>query len=472
MLATGDFLVPRLGGEPWLEKPPLETWLIALAAYFGGGVSELTARVPSVGAAILVALAVVVLGNRHNGPKVGALAGTIQATTLWFVMRGRLAEVDMPLAALTTWALVAVDAMRIESGEPARIKQWQWLFWGLLGATALAKGIGFGAALIASVVVLAFFFEPDLRWLRFCWFPPGWILAACIGLAWPMVIAVRYPGAVALWMNQFADRLAARPAQFMGEPLWEYLLAPFWQTLPWTPLALAGAWGSFVRSFTRSGGPDRFLGAWAVGPALVVSLATVKNAHYLIYALPPWSIWAAQRVAQLQMRLALRGWSPTRIRCVTALVPLSFALCYGAGFLWLGPRFDRRGQEWAFYEAAGKQLRLQEPVELLYAPDDHFYRGVSGPAPHDLGVRLFYLNHSARVRVGFEALAQGVGARPEFSIIARRDDATALRKLGRVEMLASGPTTRADRSYALFRVTTEMAARPQQARTRSSATVR
>ena len=36
-----------------------------------------------------------------------------------------------------------------------------------------------------------------------------------------------------------------------------------------------------------AGAGDRLLWAWAVGPIALLSLATVKNAHYIIHALPP-----------------------------------------------------------------------------------------------------------------------------------------------------------------------------------------
>src|SRR4051794_17633023 len=40
MLATGDLLVPTIGGRPWLEKPPLVHWLGAPAGGAAGGGGE------------------------------------------------------------------------------------------------------------------------------------------------------------------------------------------------------------------------------------------------------------------------------------------------------------------------------------------------------------------------------------------------------------------------------------------------
>ena len=76
------------------------------------------ARIPSAVAATLLALGVATLAARRFGATVGLLAGLVQATTAWTVLRGRLAEADMLLACLVTWTVVAFDRLRDE--EPGR----------------------------------------------------------------------------------------------------------------------------------------------------------------------------------------------------------------------------------------------------------------------------------------------------------------------------------------------------------------
>ena len=116
MVASGDWLVPTIGGQPWLEKPPLPIWLVAGSSWVMGGVTEWSARVPSALAALGVAVGVASLAARRFGPTVGLLAGLIQATTTWTVLRGRLGEADMLLAALITGLIVVL----IDSGPASR----------------------------------------------------------------------------------------------------------------------------------------------------------------------------------------------------------------------------------------------------------------------------------------------------------------------------------------------------------------
>ena len=118
MLDSGVWAYPTIGGLPWLEKPPLPWWLTVALGRIAGGVDETVARLPSVLAATLLVIGVAVIASRHYGPGIGVLAGAVQATTAWTVLRGRLAEADMLLACLITWAIVAFDRMRDEVPEP------------------------------------------------------------------------------------------------------------------------------------------------------------------------------------------------------------------------------------------------------------------------------------------------------------------------------------------------------------------
>ncbi|GAB4359706.1 MAG: hypothetical protein Kow006_29000 [Gammaproteobacteria bacterium] len=107
MLETGDFLVPRLGGEIYTAKPPLFNWLIAFSAWIGGGLSELTARLPSALAVLVLALAMVTtLGGRLSRPGLLYL-GAALILAPEFIAKGTLAEIETLftlLVAASVWS--------------------------------------------------------------------------------------------------------------------------------------------------------------------------------------------------------------------------------------------------------------------------------------------------------------------------------------------------------------------------------
>jgi 4-amino-4-deoxy-L-arabinose transferase-like glycosyltransferase len=492
MIATGDWQAPRIGGRPWLEKPPLPFWLAGLSMRVftfeladGGPIlsQEAAARLPSVLASLALILGVGLLASRWLGPGPGRLAGAFQATTVWTLLRGRLAEADIILAALICWTFVAFDRLRVcnraDDSLPLRssaiLRTWRLGFFALLGALSLVKGIGFGAVLVVATLAVLLIWERDAatgRRLSPWGFRRGWLLAAAIALAWPISALARFGMPVlGLWLTHVTDRFASQPEQFIGEPWWQYVPAVLAQGMPWTPLAFWGAWISLRRAISRKGTQrsddntlDRLLWAWAVVPLLLVSAASARNAHYAIHAQIPWSIWAVFGLARLGDRLAVRArrrWGIQarlasaawlRRRAFAGLAALG-AVC-GLGIGWFGPWFDRRGVEWAFYEAAGDQLEPGEPLALLYDDwDRNPYETPFGPIPHDLAVRLFYLNHPASWHFHPDDLAEQAGDRAAaIAVIGRSRDVPALERLGRVEVVAEGPAVRPDRSYLLVRV--------------------
>jgi 4-amino-4-deoxy-L-arabinose transferase-like glycosyltransferase len=502
MLDSGNWVYPRIGGLPWLEKPPLPWWLVAVLGRCIGGVNETIARLPSALAAMALVLGVAILATRHYGAYIGLLAGAIQATTAWTVIRGRLAEADILLACLITWALLSFDQIladpAVQSGECAgnRVQHWRawrWAFVVLLGATSLVKGIGFGAVLVLSVVAGVLLWRRDLISFRRLRVPPAWGLAVAIALSWPLLVIVLHGyGALSLWTMHVSDRLIHQqgPGPFAGEPWWEYVSGLLAQALPWTPFALVGAWYSLVRALmcgqrVNAGAGsevpamlvagDRLLWVWAVVPLGMLTLAPVKNAHYAISTQVPWSIWAALALARLGGWLRYRGFAQSKLTRGASIGFTTLALAYGLGLWLLGPSFDRRGVEWAFYEAAGRQIPTDMTLALLYDDwDRNPYESPFGRIPHDLAVRLFYLRRSACWHTGsgsllaHEQIASGFlpitscflagesvkdGQGKSIAVIGRDRDVPMLEQFGEVKVMAHGPSLRRDRTYALFRVT-------------------
>ena len=178
-------------------------------------------------------------------------------------------------------------------------------------------------------------------------------------------------------------------------------------------------------------------------------MATVKNAHYAIHALAPWSVWAALGLMQVGARLrALRGWPAARVRRAGVALFLGLGLASGLGHRLLGPRLDARGAEWASCGAFGRSLDPALPLVFLYEDWDRKpYPTPFGPVPHDWAVRLFYLRRPASWRQGVEGLVDSPPGPGPYALIGRDRDLPALAELGRVEVLNRGPAIRFDRTF-------------------------
>ena len=220
---------------------------------------------------------------------------------------------------------------------------------------------------------------------------------------------------------------------------------------------------------------DRLLWSWAAIPLGLLSLASVKNAHYALAAQVPLSIWAALVLARLGEGLRRRGWEKGTVMRMARAGFMMLALGYGLGLWLLTPWLNRRSVEWAFYESSGRLLSPDIPIALLYDDWDRSpYENPFGRIPHDLAIRLFYLGRPACWHFGIGSLATCDhcigGCLPDASrskatvspvhptrsvccVIGRERDMPALQRFGQVEVVAHGPSLRRDRTYRLFRIT-------------------
>jgi 4-amino-4-deoxy-L-arabinose transferase-like glycosyltransferase len=133
MLHSGDYVVPRLYGEPLLTKPPLHYWLIALASSPVGKVTEGTARVPAAVAATLVVLLVFHHLSRLGGLRRGFVTALLLPCSFMWLEKATSAEIDMVLVAWVTAAMLMLDrAVEAEESGASHFSVWGWWLAALL----------------------------------------------------------------------------------------------------------------------------------------------------------------------------------------------------------------------------------------------------------------------------------------------------------------------------------------------------
>jgi 4-amino-4-deoxy-L-arabinose transferase-like glycosyltransferase len=80
----GQWLLPRVRGVIYLNKPPLYFWTVGLLALPFGVVDERTAPIASVVSALATLLAVIALGRRQWSLPVGLAGAMVLATAPYF----------------------------------------------------------------------------------------------------------------------------------------------------------------------------------------------------------------------------------------------------------------------------------------------------------------------------------------------------------------------------------------------------
>src|SRR6266545_3742607 len=108
MVASGDWLTPRLNGFKYFEKPALQYW--ATAAAFGAfGQNEWAARLWPGLAGFFGVLLVFWTGNRLFGPPIGLYGALVAASSAMYVLIGHMLTLDMALAFFMSASVFAVS---------------------------------------------------------------------------------------------------------------------------------------------------------------------------------------------------------------------------------------------------------------------------------------------------------------------------------------------------------------------------
>src|SRR5579864_6864468 len=129
MADSGDWVTPRLWGEPWFEKPALLYWMTAVG--FKAGLDpDLAPRLPVAIVSVAFLIYFFIALRREFGEHVAFYATTILATSAGWLAYSRVGVTDLPMSAAFAAAMLVVlsGRGRISAGV-------------LLGAAVLAKGL-------------------------------------------------------------------------------------------------------------------------------------------------------------------------------------------------------------------------------------------------------------------------------------------------------------------------------------------
>jgi len=140
MVASGDWLTPRLNGLKYFEKPPLQYWITAVA-YEGFGVHNWTARLWPALSTFLAALFLGHVGLRLGGPTVGLYSLACALGCIGYVIDAHVLTLDAGLGAFLTLAFGAFVLAQGDSTSLEERRNWMWLAWAAMAAATMSKGL-------------------------------------------------------------------------------------------------------------------------------------------------------------------------------------------------------------------------------------------------------------------------------------------------------------------------------------------
>ncbi len=342
MAETGDWVTPRLYGQPWFEKPILYYWAAAIGFLLHLS-PEWAARLPSALAALAAALAIAWLAGKHYGGDANSLSSPVLLAPLIFstsvaaIGFARAATPDMLFSASITLAMASAADVSRQSGalraadtelRGGRGDVWSLVLFGaFLGLAVLAKG---PAAIILAGGAIGLWALATKQWrAAFRVAHPFAIAAFCIvALPWYVLCAIRNADflRVFLWQHNFERYVT--PIFEHRQPFWYFGPIALLALLPWTvllwPVAQEGLRLLREKSWTNS--PGFFFACWAIVPVVFFSLSQSKLPGYVLPAIPPLALLCSIAAVRALNR-------SLRVNAVLAgILAATWILLVGAGF--------------------------------------------------------------------------------------------------------------------------------------------
>jgi 4-amino-4-deoxy-L-arabinose transferase-like glycosyltransferase len=266
MAATGDWITPRLWGQPWFEKPALLYWMTA-AGFKAGLGADWAPRLPVALVSVAFLIYFFVVLRREFGDRAAWYSAAILATSAGWLVYSHVAITDLPMSAAFAAAMLLAG-----SSEPRA------------SASAFFSGVFLGLAVFAKGLVPLVLFIPALWFLRHRVRDLAILfgVAALIATPWYVLVTLRN-GTPFLqeffWKHHF-DRFVSSTL-LHGQPIWFYVPILLAGLFPWTPM--------LALLFKRRLYMDRraqFLLAWFAWGFIFFSASRNKLPGYLLPLLP------------------------------------------------------------------------------------------------------------------------------------------------------------------------------------------
>lgn len=402
MVASGNWLIPTVGGDPRLQKPAFTYWVIAVFFRIFGA-SGFSARLPTAIAALASALVIARLVASRLSERLGLAAGLAQLSSVYTLVSGQLADPDMLLGLAVVTAIACSAGVLLAPPGEAPSRSLLLGFYAALGISFLVKGPIGAAFILPPSALLAVAERGRDAWRPFA-DPLGLGVLVALCAIWPLAAYLSNGAVLDAWLEENVGRMRGDLGR---EPALYYVYTVPWMLLPWAPLTAIGAYAIWRE---RARDPIWLLfAAWFASGVFLLSLSAGKHARYLVPVLPALSAFTAVGFREIEPAIARRI-DPARAAAAALAVFLVGAIIVQ----WVAvDRFDGYRQNRELAERANREVPEHTRIALF---------GI----PHNERVQLlFYLDETPVVVEKPEELANG-GA-PRY-VIAPANAAEALGK--------------------------------------------
>ncbi|EOR06250.1 ArnT family glycosyltransferase [Acinetobacter genomosp. 15BJ] len=288
MLESGDWLIPRLNGLPFMHKPPLLHWLsTALMEVFGVHIWVLR-LVPTL-AACMMLISLFVFLKKHVSEQIAQLTIIILATSLLFYGSSEYINHDLLVASWMTVCILSFVDFSLSGKKTV-------LFLGYFAAAAGFLSKGLIGVLIPGLVLLPWLICTQ-QWKKIPALlnPFGILLFLVLTAPWVYFVQLKYPQFLHyFFIDQQFSRFSSN-AFNNKQPWFFYYLILFVSFLPWLFVSRF----QFSKRIFQTSLSSSLLALclwWFISVSIFFSIPPSKLAGYILPAVAPIAILLAVAV--------------------------------------------------------------------------------------------------------------------------------------------------------------------------------
>ncbi len=298
MLATGDYVTPRLNGVKYFEKPVLFYWLQA-GAIRAFGQAEWALRLWPALFALFGCLLVYATARRLYDRRTGLIAAGVLATNPLYYLLGRVVNLDMAVSVMLTAALLSfIAGVREAPGGTRRL--FFWAFYLCMGLATLTKGL-MGVVLPGLVVGVWIMLLGEWRQLKHFYLPSGIALFALVVLPWHVLVAQANPEFNHFYFIHEHFQRYLTTVHHRYEPVWFFVPVLVAGFFPWTGFLFQSLKHGWPRPWAvrRSQRENLFFILWAVLIFAFFSYSDSKLVPYILPSMPPLAMLTGKYLSHL-----------------------------------------------------------------------------------------------------------------------------------------------------------------------------
>ncbi len=321
MVASGDWVTPRLNGMPYFYKPPMFYWMQATSIK-AFGLNRLALRFPNSAMAVFGILATYLAARALYGRRAGIFSAAVLGTSVLYFALGEIVTLDMTVSVFISSALFSfIVALRRSGVWRAVLILSFFLFCGLAVMTKGLIGVLIPFAVVflyACCIGIPSFFK-KLKTSDYLWSLVGLAIFAAVSVPWHVLCAIDNPpfdtaaglfskseeGQGFFWyyiIHEHILRYVDASTSMREQPWWFFLVFSFVGMIPWVvffPRAMSSAFSGGWKRVSEKNPEFIFFAVWAVFVVLFFSASKSKLVPYIIPIYPALSVFFGAWIAKV-----------------------------------------------------------------------------------------------------------------------------------------------------------------------------